>query len=163
MEQSFKDYTTGLTTGTITQWSDYIPYYDAWVGEMRKGTIAVPSASSTFSIALTWTGGSGATATTTSARVTYHWYLVYFEIHATVASKGTCTGDFIITWPYTPSGSIKYPLAWWVYASWGIVNRWLPYTQDGLIKFISSAPTTLLDWSAISVGDLIFISWFYEI
>lgn len=160
---SFKDYTTGLTTGTISQGADYIPYYDVWVGEMRKGTISVPSAWATFAPTLSWTSGSGATASVTSARVNYFWYLVFVEIHATVTAKGTCAGDFTILWPYAPPDARKCYLSWGVYASWGIVNRWLPYTESWLIKFISSAPTTNLDWAAISVGDLIFISWFYEI
>jgi len=161
-DKSFTQYVSELTSEAITSGSDSIPFLDTASGLMKRGTITIPSATSTFWTGLTWTSWSGATMSLTSARVTYHWYLVYFEIHATVTSKGTCAGDFNILWPYTPSTSKIYPLSWGVYASWGIVNRGLPYTQDGIIKFISSAPSTILQWSSIAVGDLIFISGFYE-
>lgn len=163
MELAFKDYIIGLPTATITTGSDYIPFYDSASWEVRKGTLAIPTAPATFVIGLVWTSGSGATATTTSARVSYDWYLVNFEIHATVASVWTCTWDFTITWPYIPSNSTIYPLSWGIYASWGIVTRWIPYAQSWVIKLISSAPSTNLNWSSVSVGDLIFISWFYEV
>ena len=163
MAITFEDYILGLTSWTITTGSDYIPYYDAWTWTVQRGTITTPNAWATFWTSLTWTSGSWATVSVTSARWTNHGYVVFVEIQATVTSKWTCAGDFTIIWPYTPWDVRICHLSWGVYASWGIVNRWLPYTESWLIKFISSAPSTLLNWSAISVGDLIFISWFYEI
>lgn len=158
---TFKDYIASLSSEAITSNTDSIPFLDTASGLIKRGTISTPSAWANFVPVLYWSGWGWATASVVSARYTIQGYLVYFEIHATVTSKGTCTWDFgIIT--YTSTSSVKYPLSWGVYASWGIISRWLPYEELGTIKFISSAPSTLLNWSAISVGDLILISGFYE-
>lgn len=158
---SFKDYILSLSHETLMS-DDIIPFYDNSAGDIKRGTIIQPLALANHTPIFYWSWWTGATATVTSCKYTLYGFLLYFELHATITSKGTCTGDFTIG-TYTSASSVKYPLSWWVYASGGITSRWLPYEESGTIKFISSAPTTNLDWSAISVGDLIFISWFYEI
>ena len=162
----FKDYMIGLSTNAPTV-DDWMIFYNNSDSTEYKSSISnIPLFTwQTYTPTLSWTSGSGATMTVTSARYASRSWTASINIEGVITSKWTCAWDFRIFAPTTSTSWRNIVISWWVYASWGITNRGIPFidTTNWLIKLISSAPSTILNWSAISVGDYIFISWFYEI
>ena len=161
----FKDYMIGLSTNTPTL-DDYLVFYNNGDSTEYKTQItSLPFwAWAWYNISLIGSSWSGATMTVTTARLWRIWRVGFFNIEWSVTSKWTCAGDFTIYSPETPLPAKKTLFSGGVYASWWFASRGIPYIDTASnIKFISSFPSTNLNWSAISVGDYIFISWFYEI
>lgn len=120
----------------------------------------------------TWTpilsgswGWSGATATWTNVRYKIMWKTLFFQKRWSITAKGTCTGDFqssIPPWFSSVSG-INQSISGGIFPSWTMTSRWFPLVYNSKVVFTAAAWASILAWSAVAVGDEVFVGGTIEI